>query len=312
MRTAILLSGFMRTLWHNYKNQLDNLIVPNNADVFIFAGGDRRKVTGRFPNCSSVKTRTHTFKSPEENLIDIDERQYFTKNLGNYLKKISFIEDDQKSYSSEFEEITSTIPIIGEHRHYYIIDAYLRMKKCNEMRRQYEAEHGFKYDAIIRLRSDTFFSFTLDIQSYDFTGNNLFVIGYHPPYGQSDAFFMGSPAIMDTICSKFVHEYGAFRTCWPENHPNGNDAASDLMDFHSFLNKHNATRFLYNSNKMNFHGKPGHNQEKSNGRQSFRDPTQCNCCIDGGQNISGVSIPITYENEIAKQYGLTELKVMVL
>ena len=39
-RTAILISGFLRTFWFNCQNLMENLIVPNDADVFVYAGWD--------------------------------------------------------------------------------------------------------------------------------------------------------------------------------------------------------------------------------------------------------------------------------
>jgi hypothetical protein len=302
MRTAILLSGRMRTFWHNYKNVMENLIVPNNADVFIFAGGDNRS-GGIYPGCSSLKNRS----GGQENLLEIDERQYFTEKLGQYLKKMVFIEDDRNQYISDYTGIFPfSSPVSGattpggDHRHYYIVDAYLRQKKCNELRKQYETEHGFKYDAVVRLRSDMIFTFKLDLQGYNFGGNNLYVGSAHPPYGQGDAFYFGSPAIMDTISSNFVHEYGTFGS-----------NQSDLMDFNSFLNRHNANRFVYNSNKMSFCERMDFDREPST-RQSVRGTTQCVCCIDAGPGIAGIEIPVEYDNEIAKQHNITKLRVFVI
>lgn len=297
MKIAILLSGRMRTFWHNYKNILENLIVPNDADVFIFAGGDQRfnddRWTGLYPYCSTLKSRGG---DSIENIIDLDERQYFTDKLGSYLKKFVYLEEDP-SFKTDFSEI------LGQktHGHGYIVEAYLRQKKCNELRKQYELEQGLKYDAIVRLRSDMVFSFKLDLQNYDFSGNNLFVGSSHPPYGQGDAFYFGSPAIMDVISSKFTHEYGTFGS-----------NQSDLMDFHSFLNKYNANRIVYNANKMSFCERMDYSRETRATRNSWRTPTQCSCCFDAGPGIGGISIPIIYDNEIAKQYNLTELRVFVL
>jgi len=298
-RVAVLISGTLRTFWFTYRSVMENLIEPNDADVFVYTGWDRLG-NREHRSCSSIASRGG---KP----LDFDERDFFGKALGEHLKAFVFIEDEFESYVNEFRAIyprcpyclrTPTTPCPGcalpsptEKREWYHIDAYLRLRRCNELRRQYEAKHGVRYDALVRLRGDTMLSFPIPLADYPLEPNDLHIEHTHPPH-QREAFFFGGRDIMDTICTRFPDEYGR-------------EAGSDLVQFGSFIRRHGARVRCLNSEEQHFRADPDYPR-----RRCSRTGRSCICCLDGAPY--GAEVPVDYDNEIARRFGIQRLKVLVI
>ncbi len=294
-RTAILISGFLRTFWFNCQNLMENLIVPNDADVFVYTGGDRRKTPREHKSCSSDATR-------DGMRLDFDEPEFFRRKLGGHLKGFRVIEDEFDSYVSEFRSIYPMCPycIRGPKRHpecsaaastetraWHAVDSYLRLRRCNEMRKRYEVEMGIQYGAIVRIRGDIRLSFRLDLPDYPLPDLQLHVEGTHDP-AQRECFFFGNREIMDRVCSGFVQEYG--RT-----------GGTDLEEFKAFLAREGVTRKCYNSREMHFNEDPEYIRSPCT-----RTGRPCEC------DLEWADVTLDHENELAERYGIKESRILLL
>ncbi|MDG2409676.1 MAG: hypothetical protein P8M53_11760 [Pirellulales bacterium] len=101
------------------------------------------------------------------------------------------------------------------------INGYMQMlyamKKCNEMRKDYEEDNNFKYDRIIRSRLDVryFDKMPEDFETYDID-NFLYTPDFHcwsvvQGAGHNDRFAVGNSTLMDIYLSEydFIKKYSA-------------------------------------------------------------------------------------------------------
>lgn len=80
------------------------------------------------------------------------------------------------------------------------INMFYKIMKCNELKKQYETEKNFKYDVVVRLRTDTHFREPV-ILSED---KDKIIVPHHLGYGGvCDQFAYGSSDLMDTFCDLF-------------------------------------------------------------------------------------------------------------
>lgn len=80
------------------------------------------------------------------------------------------------------------------------INMFYKIMKCNEFKTQYENEKNFKYDIVIRLRTDTHFREPV-IFSED--KDNIFIPSNLDFGGVCDQFAYGSSQLMDKYCDIF-------------------------------------------------------------------------------------------------------------
>ena len=88
-----------------------------------------------------------------------------------------------------------------------IISMFYSVFQANEMKKQYEEEHDFKYDCVIRLRTDEYFMTPIGcIDNYDMNVVNVLNEWAHLDYGINDHFAFGSSELMD----KYLDVYNNF------------------------------------------------------------------------------------------------------
>lgn len=105
----------------------------------------------------SVRNIEDTFKSMEYYLLNkfknIDVFFYGCENVYGKDKNIEFLTEkfspkkmvvNEKSFYSNFSDINKSII------------AFYNVMMCNELKKEYEVENGFKYDLVIRTRMDLF------------------------------------------------------------------------------------------------------------------------------------------------------------
>jgi hypothetical protein len=80
------------------------------------------------------------------------------------------------------------------------LNMFYKIMKCNELKIHHENEHNFKYDIVVRLRTDTPFNSPLSF-SMD---KNMIVIPHNLDYGGvCDQFAYGPSNLMDIFCQTF-------------------------------------------------------------------------------------------------------------
>ena len=80
------------------------------------------------------------------------------------------------------------------------INMFYKIMKCNELKKQYETEKNFKYDIVVRLRTDTHFREPVSLSE---DKDKIFI----PPHlnygGLCDQFAYGSSDMMNIFCDLF-------------------------------------------------------------------------------------------------------------
>jgi hypothetical protein len=138
MKTAVCISGLPRGLKECSKSILDNIILPNNADVFIHSWFNPEKAGSLYRN------RHPAFQAKVLN--DTDKLIIETYNPKKVVIENQKIFDDKKYFS-----------IYQPNDEYFIfaIQSMLySIQQCGTLKAEHENLLNFKYDAVCRIRFD--------------------------------------------------------------------------------------------------------------------------------------------------------------
>jgi hypothetical protein len=244
LKVAILLAGGLRTFWYSIDNILENFIIPNNADVFIYTGAEP------YPSSSlpiiidelddskkkkSSMTLTRSNPNIEGKRILIDEENFIKEKLKNYLKDIRFKEDspeDIKECNDDFNMkvnyfktsyVVNNTDLIIQKTHYgpqrFVFEQYFKMYKCNEMKNEYALKNNIEYDYVIRLRPDFYYDNIVNLNKLNLERNTLYApnqYGLHNlKYLVAEWFYFGDNNIMNLMTS------GLYKQIYTNSEPHG-------------------------------------------------------------------------------------------
>ena len=123
---------------------------------------------------------------------------------------VPFMEENWKPKGLEFEEPKQFIcdwqpdPRFP-HPVNNIISMFYSLEKANDLKKKYEEENNFKYDCVVRLRTDEFFFREIQaLDVYDLNTVNVLDEFAHLDYGLNDHFAFGASELMDKyldVCS---------------------------------------------------------------------------------------------------------------
>ena len=136
MKIALCYSGLIRFYEESYQSQLNNLIIPNDCDIFIYT-------TNLVDHSSHIKD-TSKFKHQVISVYNLKSK--LLKFYGSRVKKIK-IDEDKKKDKRLYGQAQQTL-----------------VHKCNELRKEYEKEMNIKYDYIIRIRFDLRINVPINIE----------------------------------------------------------------------------------------------------------------------------------------------------
>jgi len=202
MRVAVCLSGQPRSVEDTFPYIYNNIIVPNNADVFVHLNFDPNntyieKSHMDKKNCivpSNADEIVKNLYNPKRMLVEIPKN--FSKptfNIPENRISGSMVMNKHKNWSEE------------EHRSHCVkqlFSLYYSIFKCNELKEVYANEHGIVYDYVIRIRFDSMPMSPLDCSKYD----PNFI--YYQELGQPDNLIsewinFGSNSIMNVYASLY-------------------------------------------------------------------------------------------------------------
>jgi len=136
MKIALCYSGLIRFYEESYQSQLDNLIIPNDCDIFIYT----TNLVDHSKNIKNVSKFNHQ-------IINISElKSKLLKFYGKRVKKIKIDKDKRKDKL-----------LFGQAQQ-------ILVHKCNELRKEYEKEMNIEYDYIIRIRFDLKIKIPINIE----------------------------------------------------------------------------------------------------------------------------------------------------
>lgn len=227
LKVAILLAGGLRTFWYSIDNILENFVIPNNADVFVYTGNDNSHGNSKpividdlneinKKKCSMTLTRLNP--NIEGRNIIMDEETFIKEKLHKYLKGIQFMtEEDIIQFNNDFnkkiqhfdeyKKNNTIIPITESHKgpQKFIFDQYFKIYKCNEMKKKYAIENNINYDYVIRLRPDFYYDNTINLNKLNLESNTLYAPDQYShgliKFLLAEWFYFGDNKTMDIMTS---------------------------------------------------------------------------------------------------------------
>jgi hypothetical protein len=241
-RIAIIVSGRTRNFPMTLKNFMDNIVVPNNADVFILFQRNTRLTCDHVP-------------------IPNNDMKHIKKVLGKNLKHISFTDDDyDKEFSETMEACNRNIQDLmippSQLRHNildnkispYPIDQYLKIRKIAIILEEYEKKNNIKYDIVVRSRIDhIFYENKIELNGHlgkvlTNNGEYFFVatrdnIEMPNIFWASELLVFGTHDIMLKILKNFIYQYGKFRLGEGKRNQFENIILAQEIQFGLYLNQ---------------------------------------------------------------------------
>lgn len=193
MKTAICLSGHIRNFVQNYNNFNKFIIGPLSPDIFIHTwdtygwraeGNDISVGFGQFKGFDHYSGKIDVAKITEL----YQPKKMVIENYSDL--EAAFVEQGKLHKPNCSHPLDRPENTIGM--------AY-KLKKCNELKTQYEKENKFVYDIVIRSRPDIVYSrCPLDEKIIFNSQKGLLLTSEEQSYGiASDIFAVGNSAIID-------------------------------------------------------------------------------------------------------------------
>lgn len=178
MRVAVCISGFMRLCEETRESFLSRLVAPFDADIFVSTwapGGDE---AAWLENIQAIYRPA---------VVEIEE---WPKTLEAW--------GDLSPYEARKRSDVKVPNVLG---------MFYKIHRANRLKRMAEAEKGFRYDAVVRMRTDVMLYETPELgkitPGYAYIGNSF---GYG---GLPDLFAYGDSATMD-LYSDVFHRIPAY------------------------------------------------------------------------------------------------------
>lgn len=176
IKTAVCISGHLRTFIENFPSVKENLLDKMDCDVFIHTW-DILGLSYRWTDADLHVTNTHQ-------LVHKINEMYSPKAL---------IIENTRNFTVK--------PIMQQrlidHRDIPgILSMYYKVEECNNLKKDYEKQNNFTYDCVVRFRGDLYLEQPLPIDK-----NTNFNVLHLPIFGNfggaCDQFAYGGSAVMD-------------------------------------------------------------------------------------------------------------------
>lgn len=176
IKTALCISGHLRTFLDNYNSVKVNILDKLNCDVFIH----------------TWDTLGLSYRHTDSNL-HITETKHVTDTINKLYKPKKIIIEKSRYFS-----ITPLMQQrLIDHRDVSgILSMWYKIEACNNLKKDYEIENNFKYDCVIRFRGDLFVEQPIPIDIHT-NLQHLFLPNYGNFGGACDQFAYGNSEIMD-------------------------------------------------------------------------------------------------------------------
>lgn len=193
-RTAILYTGSSYNIRFSIKSAMENLVIPNNADVFIVTERRclrRKTIAGELPHIDDwekwQKKNSTQINDLSQPLTD-EEIELIKETFGDRLKVFFLMEDNHDYYNyitSKREKMRGVcnayrnenislgvkppfteIPDSDNGNIRCVVDQYHHVKKAYDLMCEYENQNDFKYDYVMRARIDFIVPEKISIEYY--------------------------------------------------------------------------------------------------------------------------------------------------
>lgn len=182
IKTALCISGHLRTFENNFHSIKSNILDRLNCDVFIHTWD----IMGL------------SYRPCDSKLYSIETEKLLSKINALYNPKKIIIEP-----SRDFEVSPLMRSRLIDHRDISgILSMFYKVEACNSLKTEYEKELNFTYDCVIRFRGDLYMELPLPID-YNTNLNHLFIPIYGNFGGICDQIAYGSSSIMNVYSNLY-------------------------------------------------------------------------------------------------------------
>jgi hypothetical protein len=205
-KVAVCISGQLRLFKKTYQSIYDNLIVPNNADVFIHTWFDKDNLTID----SRDAQRQYAQLDPDDdiNVIKLYQpkkyliekpKKFHNKNLqipDAYMNSIALMmkDEDKNDFSKVFNKSM-----------YPSYSMFYSIYKCNELKELFALENDIIYDYVVRIRFDIALPCNIQLSNFDINGGICTPNNLCKEELPCDLFFFGDNTSMNVASSVFMY-----------------------------------------------------------------------------------------------------------
>jgi hypothetical protein len=169
---------------------LQNIVLPNNPDIFITTDTNDFYYNGAQYFCSDQIDIVNNdifrlyhkieFISPADAKIIIN--QELRNFLGNNIKELVINERDANLAEDHKCKLLSRYIGLGPCPE-ILVGQYKKIHQCSDLIQNYELQHNMQYDVIVKCRFDAGYNIgnRLVLSNYDFINNDVYVPSFQPP-----------------------------------------------------------------------------------------------------------------------------------
>lgn len=219
MKIAICFSGAIRSFKYCYPSIYKYLIEPLNADIFLHAWSiteidNTQEVKYKFSKDCCTNDYVIEKLCPKKYVID----EYNSSWEKKIIQEANMDGIDFMIVPDKYKKICKNDPHAYKKYAHNAMGMYYKIMKCNELKCEYEKEHGFEYDIVIRARLDFIWNKFVTIDdikssSLVFTINDSYCNKFKIP--NNDRFFGSNSKIMN----KFTNIFNDIKNNYEKNIP---------------------------------------------------------------------------------------------
>jgi len=184
MNIALCISGFARKMDQSYSYLKKYILDELNPDVFYFGYYDKKDTKENI--LDTYRPVSHVIRELDESIDQEIMRAY----------RRSHPRADSGELNRYIAKHSSAMPLLSQ---------FYNMMKCNDLKTVKEKQDNFKYDVVIRIRSDYFFFRSIK-EDLKFTKKHVCSTDcWDWLFGYTDAFAFGNSKDMDIYSSFFSH-----------------------------------------------------------------------------------------------------------
>jgi len=219
MRIALCFSGHMRTYEKTYAAWKRYVIDPLQPDIFI----DTWNTIGTFVNKDAITGNGGVHKKTlvtEPGTVMLNSHPINQEEIIKRYNPVGFNVEIFEELMPIFIESVRPIvewrdsspPNAWRHMPLGTYSQLYKWWKCNQQKQNYETTKGFKYDLVIRSRTDLMLedNITHIIQMALTEPTKIYVPVRDDPMAVRDVIFVGSSKNIDILCNMYTHYHTLF------------------------------------------------------------------------------------------------------
>jgi hypothetical protein len=190
MKVALCLSGQLRWIEHCYPYIYENLIRPNNADVFVHGWYNEKDVGKAFTDFDSnhIAFKGYLDKDAHLKIIKLYKPKYYL-----FEKQLEFTEEIK---NIEIHKLYGSRPL-------NVFSMFYSIMKSNDIMSIYSNNINKKYDCVIRARYDLMIENVINLNEYDMDYLHLKGDCKHNSYCINDHFAFSNVENMNKYCDTY-------------------------------------------------------------------------------------------------------------